>query len=236
MWRNTGSKTFQDVAADWGVGVHLIRGFERLLRHRRRLRQRRCAGPARECRALERFQRSGSTATAAAKAGANYLKIRLTGVTSARDGTGARIEVRTGSNVAVRYNSGTEQSNLPFGLGSAKTADLVKVYWPSGKVSEAKNVPGNQWLEVVEPSVSRFEVVRGRFTWPEAVADATKRGGRPAVLSTAGTPAAGQRTPNRSRRREPLDRALRPGRQRHLPLARRHHDGCVLQLGAFRAE
>ena len=183
IWKTTGSKTYQDVSADWGLNLTFPAGSKDyastvadfdgdgspdLLIN---------AAPW-EASTLRMFRNTAS------KLGANYLKIRLTGVASPRDGTGARIEVRTGDKVAVRFLSGNERSNLPFGLGSSKSADLVKVYWPSGAVSEAKNVPGNQWLEVVEPAAALFEVVRGRFTWSQATADAAKRGGRLAVLST----------------------------------------------------
>jgi formylglycine-generating enzyme required for sulfatase activity len=189
MWRTTGPKTFQDVSSNWGFVFKYP------------------AGSRDYVSTVADFDDDGSPdllvnaapwdgstlrlyRNNAVKTGSNYLKVRLTGVASARDGTGARIEVRTGSAVTVRYQFATDHygaqpnGNLPFGLGAAKTADLVKVYWPSGKVSEVKNVPGNQWLEVVEPSAAQFEVIRGRFTWPEALADAAKRGGRPAVLST----------------------------------------------------
>jgi formylglycine-generating enzyme required for sulfatase activity len=193
MWRTTASKDFQDMSSEWGFAYNYPAGYGKyeatvadfdndgapdLL-----IASSTWTAPSSDV-ATRRLYRNN-----AARNGTNYLKIRLTGVASPRDGTGARIEVRTGSNVAVRYRMGDEAyggepCNLPFGLGSSKTADLVKVYWPSGKVSEVKNVPGNQWLEIVEPTASQFEVIRGGFTWPEALADAAKRGGRPAVLST----------------------------------------------------
>ncbi len=183
MWRTTGAKTFQDVSSEWGFTFSYP------------------AGSSDYSATVADFDNDGAPdllinaspwegstqrlyRNTAAQRGTNYLKIRLTGVTSARDGTGARIEVRAGGNVAVRYNTGSDPSNLPFGLGTSKTADLVKVYWPSGKVSEARNVPGNQWLEIVEPAFDQFEIVRGVFTWSTAKADAEKRGGRLAVLST----------------------------------------------------
>ena len=196
IWRQTGPKTFQDQAAEWGLGSIDVTpgrtpGAVSITGVYARQYQSTVAdfdGDGAPDLLLNYDPWEGSTQRLyrnnAVRAGANHLRIRLTGVSSARDGTGARIEVRAGANVAVRYNTGAEQSNLPFGLGSSPTADLVKVYWPSGRVSEATNVPGNQWLDVVEPAVAHFEVVRGSFTWPEAVADAAERGGRPAVLST----------------------------------------------------
>jgi hypothetical protein len=196
IWRQTAPKTFVNLATEWGLGkidvppgrtpgaISLSGVYAR--QYKSTVAD--FDGDGAPDLLFNYDPWNGSTQRVyrnnAVKFGANYIKVRLTGVASARDGTGARIEVRSGSNVAVRYNTGADQSNLPFGLGSAKTADLVKVYWPSGKVSEAKNVPGNQWIEVVEPASAQFEIIRGSFTWPEALADAAKRGGRPAVLST----------------------------------------------------
>ena len=193
MWRAVGPKMFEDRSSEWGFTFSYPAGYGKyeatvadfdndgapdVL-----IAASVWTAPTSDV-ATRRLYRN-----TAAQSGANYLKIRLTGVASPRDGSGARIEVRTGSNVAVRYRMGDEAyggepCNLPFGLGSSKTADLVKVYWPSGKVSELKNVPGNQWLEIVEPVVDQFEIVRGVFTWSMAKADAEKRGGRLAVLST----------------------------------------------------
>jgi hypothetical protein len=76
------------------------------------------------------------------------LRLELTGSKSNRSAIGAKVEVRTGREIQRRqlfpcksYLSSVEHP-LTFGLGKADFADLVKIYWPSGKTSEFKDVHG----------------------------------------------------------------------------------------------
>jgi len=39
-----------------------------------------------------------------------------------------------------------------FGLGAAKSADLVEIRWPSGITQQLKNIPADQLVKVKEPS------------------------------------------------------------------------------------
>lgn len=87
-----------------------------------------------------------------------WLKVKLQGTTSNRDGIGSRIEISINGQKQYRYtvcgegylgqNSNTEF----FGLGSAKSIDYVKVTWLSGVVDIFNNVSSNQTLLILENS------------------------------------------------------------------------------------
>ena len=82
--------------------------------------------------------------------GNRALRLRLRGVTSNRDGIGARVRVFAGrdrfSRTVKTGSSYLSQSELPltFGLGAATKADRVVVEWPSGKTDELTNLAGWQ--------------------------------------------------------------------------------------------
>jgi hypothetical protein len=86
-----------------------------------------------------------------------YLAIELTGRRSNRDGLGAWVTVRAGSDVWTRYHDGKSgylsQSSLPlwFGLGEHRKVDRVEVLWPSGvRQVVTTGIPTAGRLEVVE--------------------------------------------------------------------------------------
>jgi tetratricopeptide (TPR) repeat protein len=72
-------------------------------------------------------------------AAVHSLTLALEGVTSNRDGVGAKVSVTAGgrSQVAERFGGGSYLSasdpRLHFGLGTAVKADRVEVRWPSGR-------------------------------------------------------------------------------------------------------
>lgn len=86
----------------------------------------------------------------------NWLKVKLQGTTSNRDGIGSTIEIGIGGNKQYRYtlsgegylsqNSETEF----FGVGTATTIDYVKVTWLSGIQDIMTNINANQSITVVE--------------------------------------------------------------------------------------
>jgi Secretion system C-terminal sorting domain/ASPIC and UnbV/FG-GAP-like repeat len=86
----------------------------------------------------------------------NWLKVKLQGTTSNRDGIGSKIEISVNGLKLYRYtlcgegylgqNSGTEI----FGIGNATSIDYVKVTWLSGAVDILNNVSPNQILNIVE--------------------------------------------------------------------------------------
>lgn len=87
----------------------------------------------------------------------HYLKIKLTGNRSNREGLGATVKVFAGTNVWTRFHDGKSgylsQSSLPlyFGLDEARRADRIEVQWPSGqRQSVTNNIPVNGGLTIVE--------------------------------------------------------------------------------------
>jgi hypothetical protein len=91
----------------------------------------------------------------------HYLKIRLIGTVSNRDGLGATVTVRVaapeGAKTYTRYHDGKSgylsQSSMPlyFGLDDAAQIDRIEVRWPSGKRQTlAQNIPLNSVLTITE--------------------------------------------------------------------------------------
>ncbi|MCG6924141.1 MAG: CRTAC1 family protein [Acidobacteria bacterium] len=91
-------------------------------------------------------------------AGQHWVTFRAVGRESNRDGLGARVTVTTGElrqvweikrTVAV-YSCSDPRAH--FGLGKADRVDAVRVRWPSGKVQEFRDVPGDRHYVVDEES------------------------------------------------------------------------------------
>ena len=87
-----------------------------------------------------------------------YLKVKLQGGRSNRDGFGARVTLLAGARSYTRVHDGKSgylsQSRLPlyFGLGNAGLVDRIEVIWPSGERQVvAGPIQANQQLEVKEP-------------------------------------------------------------------------------------
>jgi enediyne biosynthesis protein E4 len=76
----------------------------------------------------------------------NWLRFKLQGTTSNRNGIGARVKVHSQGRVQHKLlkagNSYCSQSELRlcFGLGELKVVDQVEVFWPSGHRDVHKNV------------------------------------------------------------------------------------------------
>jgi hypothetical protein len=90
----------------------------------------------------------------------NWLKVKLTGSKSNRNGYGAKVRVTTGDMTQIRehtsahgYNS-TNDPVLMFGLGPAQSVDQVEITWPSGTVQTLTDVMASQTLDLVEPAGS----------------------------------------------------------------------------------
>lgn len=88
----------------------------------------------------------------------HWLDIALQGTRSNRDGIGARIEVITKNGeqfnhmtTSVGYASSSD-GPIHFGLGDEDTAEMVKIWWPSGIVQTLKDVTADRIVKVVEPS------------------------------------------------------------------------------------
>ncbi|MDX1382159.1 MAG: CRTAC1 family protein [Thermoanaerobaculia bacterium] len=88
----------------------------------------------------------------------SYLRVRLRGTRSNRDGLGARVVVRTRQGVQTRYHDGASgylsHSSQPlyFGLGAARRVERVEVLWPSGTRQRVGDVDVNTTVEIVEPA------------------------------------------------------------------------------------
>ncbi len=87
----------------------------------------------------------------------HWLKVKLVGTASNRDGLGATVHVTAGGRTVTRYNDGKSgylsQSSLPlyFGLGEAQKVDRVDVDWPSGrKQTLTQNLRENDVLQITE--------------------------------------------------------------------------------------
>jgi hypothetical protein len=100
----------------------------------------------------------------------HWLKIRLIGKQSNRDGIGALVKVTAAGLTQTQYvdgNSGyLSHSVLPlyFGLGDAAAADRIEVRWPSGRVQTLGGpIAGNRQLDVAESAA------------PPAAASGTRR-------------------------------------------------------------
>lgn len=86
----------------------------------------------------------------------SWLGIRLFGVASNLQGIGSRIEVVAGGETMVQeIHAGSsflaQHTTWPiFGLGSSARATSVTVRWPSGTVDRLDNIPGRQYISIVE--------------------------------------------------------------------------------------
>ena len=93
--------------------------------------------------------------------GGHWIRIKLIGTRSNRDGFGARVELKAGGltqTVEARANSSFESASDPrlhFGLGSATTVDSVTVRWPSGKVDKIGPQSADQQLPIEEGGTIR---------------------------------------------------------------------------------
>jgi enediyne biosynthesis protein E4 len=88
----------------------------------------------------------------------HWLKVKLTGTASNRDGLGATVRVIAARRPLFKYHDGKSgylsQSSLPlyFGLADAQKIDRVEVDWPSGKKQVVtQNLPIDQLLQITEP-------------------------------------------------------------------------------------
>ena len=81
----------------------------------------------------------------AERSGIRYLKVRLAGTASNRDGLGALVRVTAGGRTYTQLHDGKSgylsQSSMPlyFGLGAADSVERIDVRWPSGT---EQTVPG----------------------------------------------------------------------------------------------
>ena len=88
----------------------------------------------------------------------HWLKVKLIGTVSNRDGLGATVRVTSGGRTLTKYNDGKSgylsQSSLPlyFGLGDAQKVDRVEIDWPLGRKQViTQGLRPNDVLKITEP-------------------------------------------------------------------------------------
>lgn len=86
----------------------------------------------------------------------NWLQIDLQGVTSNRDGIGAKILATANEVTQLREQSGgihsrgQDTKRIHFGLADNNQVDLLEVTWSNGVNQKLTNIAANQIIEVVE--------------------------------------------------------------------------------------
>jgi len=88
----------------------------------------------------------------------HWLGVKLVGHRSDRDGIGAEIKISTSAGMQMEtvstaggYLSANDR-RVHFGLGLDKEAKTVEVRWPSGTLQTLKNVAGDRFIEIDEPT------------------------------------------------------------------------------------
>jgi hypothetical protein len=86
----------------------------------------------------------------------HWLKIKLIGTKSNRDGIGARVILYLKNQLLYRHNNGgmegyiQNSSIIHFGLGDAPNIKRIEVIWPSGYISSMANVNLDQTIIIKE--------------------------------------------------------------------------------------
>lgn len=98
------------------------------------------------------------------KSDLRYVKVRLEGTQSNRDGLGSIVRIVAGDSTFTKAYDGKSgylsQSLYPlyFGLGDATSVDKIEVRWPSGKAQTVDGpIEPNQTVAVVEESAATEE-------------------------------------------------------------------------------
>ena len=90
------------------------------------------------------------------KNGNHWVRFRLEGVKSNRDGLGTLIRVKSKGRTQSQYvHSGgsflsENQRQITFGLGPQDHADEVEIIWPSGIIDHARSIKANQQYLITE--------------------------------------------------------------------------------------
>ena len=89
--------------------------------------------------------------------GQHWLELQLEGTRSNRDAIGARVKLVSKAGTQwnhVSFAAGYASASagpLHFGLGTDEVADLIEIYWPSGRVQQLRGVRGDRLVKVREP-------------------------------------------------------------------------------------
>jgi hypothetical protein len=88
----------------------------------------------------------------------HWLKIKLIGTKSNRDGIGAKVKLYIGDQIQYRQNNGgmegyiQNNSMIHFGIGNADDVDNIEIVWPSGFITNISDIKANQTLIIYEES------------------------------------------------------------------------------------
>jgi hypothetical protein len=89
--------------------------------------------------------------------GNHWLKIKLVGTTSNRQGLGAKVTIQIGQTLQYREANGAMNHYLSqgagpihFGLGQTTVVDQITVKWPSGVSQTLSSVSADQEITVTE--------------------------------------------------------------------------------------
>ena len=94
------------------------------------------------------------------KAG-GFVSLKLRGKAPNRDAIGARVVVTIGDRQSSSSVIGggsylsSNDSRIHFGIGGAAVVDQIEVRWPDGAVETIKQVPVNQFIDVIEGGTPR---------------------------------------------------------------------------------
>ena len=95
----------------------------------------------------------------------NWLKIKLVGHNSNKDGYGTRVVLYSNDLLLSRFKSSNDgyisqnSDDLFFGLSENNIIDSIFIYWPSGVVDKLYNLNANQILKVNEGSSSLKPII-----------------------------------------------------------------------------
>jgi hypothetical protein len=95
------------------------------------------------------FRNSGAS-------GAHWLGVRLVGVKSVRDGTGARLKLTAGPLVSYDQAKGglsycsAQDPRILFGLGSQGKVDSLEISWPGGERQVLRDLAADRYVTVEE--------------------------------------------------------------------------------------
>ena len=101
-------------------------------------------------------------------AAGHFLRVRLSGTFSSRQGLGAKVRltatIRGAKMTQLRQVGGedgwaTQEAVVHFGLGDSVLAETVRVEWPSGTVTTLSGVAADQVLTVTESQIPQVIII-----------------------------------------------------------------------------